>query len=62
MDGSLFLTYVTQVLGPELQEGDMVICDNLASHKVHGIAEAICQRTVKVYHAGSNQNVPPLGR
>jgi hypothetical protein len=21
-----------------------------------------CQRTVKVYHAGSNQNVPPLGR
>ena len=41
MDGSLFLTYVTQVLGPELQEGDMVICDNLASHKVHGIAEAI---------------------
>jgi transposase len=44
MDGDLFLTYVTQVLGPELQEGDMVICDNLASHKVHGVAEALASR------------------
>jgi transposase len=41
MDGSLFLAYVTKVLGFELQEGDMVICDNLSSHKVHGIAQAI---------------------
>ncbi len=41
MDGELFLTYVRQVLAPELQPGDLVICDNLASHKVSGVKEAI---------------------
>jgi transposase len=50
MDGSLFLAYITQVLGPELQEGDMVICDNLASHKVHGIAEAIATRGATLHY------------
>ena len=50
MDGSLFLTYVTQVLGPELQEGDMVICDNLASHKVQGVAEAIAARGATLHY------------
>jgi transposase len=41
MDGDLFLTYVRQVLAPELQPGDLVICDNLASHKVSGVKEAV---------------------
>jgi transposase len=41
MDGELFLTYIRQVLGPELRLGDLVICDNLASHKVSGVQEAI---------------------
>ena len=41
MDGELFLTYIRQVLGPELRPGDLVICDNLASHKVSGVQEAI---------------------
>ena len=50
MDGALFLAYVTQVLGPQLQEGDMVICDNLASHKVHGIAEAIAARGATLHY------------
>jgi transposase len=50
MDGSLFLAYVTQVLGPELQQGDMVICDNLASHKVHGIAQAIAARGATLHY------------
>ena len=50
MDGSLFLAYAAQVLGPELQEGDMVICDNLAAHKVQGVAEAITQRGATLHY------------
>ena len=41
MDGVLFLTYVEKVLRPELRHGDLVICDNLSSHKVQGVHEAI---------------------
>jgi transposase len=41
MDGDMFLTYVRQVLGPELRPGDLVICDNLGSHKVSGVEAAI---------------------
>ena len=44
MDGAAFLTYVQQVLCPELQPADLVICDNLSCHKVAGIAEAIAAR------------------
>ena len=41
MDGELFLTWVEQFLCPTLQTGDIVILDNLSSHKVHGVRQAI---------------------
>jgi len=41
MDGPMFLAYVKQVLSAELTPGDIVICDNLSSHKVSGVREAI---------------------
>lgn len=41
MDGDCFLAYVEQVLAPTLEPGDIVVMDNLASHKVAGIKEAI---------------------
>ena len=41
MDGTLFLTYLERVLCQELRRGDLVICDNLSSHKVQGVREAI---------------------
>jgi transposase len=41
MEGALFLAYVTRVLVPELRRGDIVICDNLSSHKVQGARQAI---------------------
>jgi transposase len=41
MDGELFLAYVRQFLCPTLQPGDIVILDNLSSHKVAGVKEAI---------------------
>jgi len=44
MDGTLFLIYLERVLCPELQPDDLVVCDNLSSHKVCGVAEAIAAR------------------
>jgi len=41
MNGEMFLAWVTQGLAPTLQQGDLVILDNLATHKVRGIVEAI---------------------
>jgi hypothetical protein len=41
MDGASFLTYVEHFLAPALRNGDVVVMDNLASHKVAGIKEAI---------------------
>ena len=41
MDGDCFLAYVEQMLAPTLLPGDVVVMDNLASHKVAGIREAI---------------------
>lgn len=41
MDGEQFLAWVKQGLTPVLQRGDVVIMDNLATHKVAGVKEAI---------------------
>jgi len=41
MDGEMFLAWVRQGLAPVLQQDDLVIMDNLATHKVQGMVEAI---------------------
>jgi transposase len=41
MDGEMFLAWVVQGLVPTLKKGDLVIMDNLATHKVQGVAQAI---------------------
>lgn len=41
MNGPTFLAYVKQQLVPTLKPGDIVVMDNLASHKVTGVREAI---------------------
>jgi transposase len=41
MDGEAFLAWCRQMLAPALRPGDIVIMDNLASHKVAGVREAI---------------------
>ena len=50
MDGNAFVEYVKQVLSPELKAGDMVICDNLSSHKVAGVREAIEARGAELLY------------
>jgi transposase len=41
INGEVFLAYVQQQLAPTLQPGDIVVLDNLSSHKRAGVREAI---------------------
>lgn len=41
MNGTIFKAYVVQSLVPSLKPGDIVIMDNLSSHKVDGVRQAI---------------------
>ena len=41
MNGETFRAYIEQFLAPTLAHGDIVIMDNLSSHKVAGVREAI---------------------
>jgi len=41
MDGEMFLAWVKAGLAPGLESGDIVVLDNLATHKVAGVKEAI---------------------
>ncbi len=41
MNGEMFLAWVQQGLAPTLRQGDVVILDNLATHKIRGVREAL---------------------
>ena len=41
INGESFLAWTEQFLAPELKAGDIVVMDNLGSHKVAGVQEAI---------------------
>ena len=41
MDGPAFLAYVEQVLAPTLRKRDIVFMDNVRTHKVTGVRQAI---------------------
>jgi transposase len=41
MNGALFRAWVEQFLAPTLRPGDIVVMDNLGSHKVAGVRAAI---------------------
>lgn len=40
-DADAFRTFVERVLVPELRQGDLVVMDNLSSHKAAGVREAV---------------------
>jgi transposase len=42
-DGAIFLAFLDQVLCPALQPGDVVVMDNLGSHKTPGVRQRIEQ-------------------
>jgi transposase len=41
MNGDAFTTYVSRILIPELSPGDIVITDNLSSHKAPAVCAAV---------------------
>jgi transposase len=41
MNGETFRAYIEQCLAPTLRPGDIVVMDNVSTHKVNGIVEAI---------------------
>jgi transposase len=43
-DRDVFLSFLQQVLGPQLRPGSIVVMDNLAAHKNANVAEALQKR------------------
>ncbi len=50
INGRTFRAYVEQMLAPTLGAGDIVIMDNLGSHKVEGVREAIENRGARLLY------------
>lgn len=50
INGDCFQAYVDQVLVPELRPGDIVIMDNLGSHKSAGLRTAIEAASAKLLY------------
>jgi transposase len=50
LNGELFAQYVRQELAPGLRPGDIVVLDNLQTHKVTGVAEAVHARDARLLY------------
>ena len=50
LDGEVFTAYLQQVLGPELRQGDLVILDNLSTHKMARVGELISGWGAQVHY------------
>ena len=48
LDGKTFAAYIEKVLATTLKEGDIVVMDNLSSHKVAGALEPIYAKGAEV--------------
>jgi transposase len=55
IDGESFLAWVVQFLAPNLRPGDMVVIDNLSSHKNRAVRHAIRAVGAKLFF------LPPYG-
>lgn len=50
MNGEMFLAWVQQGLAPTLRAGELVIMDNLTTHKIRGVQEAIHSRGARLLY------------
>jgi transposase len=48
LNGEMFKEYMRSCLAPTLKEGDVVIMDNLSSHKVKGIQEIVEEQGARI--------------
>jgi transposase len=63
LNGELFKLYIGQVLAPTLQPGDILLMDNLATHKVAGVAALIEARGARlVYLPPYSPDLNPIER
>lgn len=61
LDGDLFLEFINQCLVPCLEPGTIVLMDNLSSHKVAGVREAIEARGARlVYLPAYSPDLTPI--
>ena len=61
INGARFRAYIEQMLAATLRPGDIVILDNLNSHKVAGVREAIeVQRAQIVYLPPYSPDLDPI--
>ena len=51
LNGEIFKKYISEFLTPTLKEGDIVIMDNISSHKVEGVVEPIIAVGAKVVYS-----------
>jgi transposase len=50
MNGELFANYIRQEVAPHLESGDILVLDNLPTHKGKGVAEAVEERDARVLY------------
>ena len=50
LNGEVFVQYVRQQLAPSLRPGDLLVMDNLPTHKVRGVADAVHARDARVLY------------
>ena len=48
LNGEMFMAYMKNCLGPSLKKGDVVIMDNLSSHKVSVLEAIVKERGAKI--------------
>jgi Transposase and inactivated derivatives len=48
LNGDIFKLYLEEVLGPTLQPGEILLMDNLSSHKVAGVEELVAARGARL--------------
>ena len=61
INGNAFLAYIEQCLAPTLARGDIVIMDNLRTHKVAGVMEAIeAANATAVYLPAYSPDLNPI--
>jgi transposase len=50
LNGELFVKYVRQELAPRLRPGDILVMDNLQTHKTAGVTAAVAERDARVLY------------
>ena len=60
LNGEFFKAYISQCLAPTLNKGDIVIMDNLTSHKVKGVIDPIIAAGASVIYLPPCPDLNPI--